>query len=132
MKKVAHAIMALAAVGLLGACGNDDHSSSSNTAPSPPTATSPAVAQGSPSAVLSTMPWETTSAMDSQGASMPLTGPEVSNYVGFAYFKPDGTFTMFNLDDSPKMHDDRSVTPDGATRNTVAKTMRESNSSVAT
>lgn len=70
--------------------------------------------------------------MDSQGASMPLTGPEVSNYVGFAYFKPDGTFTMFNLDDSPKMHDDRSVTPDGATRNTVAKTMRESNSSVAT
>ncbi|WP_040816918.1 DUF4822 domain-containing protein [Nocardia jiangxiensis] len=120
MKKLASALAALAAVGLVAACGNSN--SSENASSTPVVAsTSVAVAKGSPSAVLASTPWETTSAKDAHGGSVALTDDAVKNYVGFAYFKADGTFTMFNLDDSPKMHGDWTVSPDGKTRTIVAK-----------
>ncbi len=74
-----------------------------------------------PSQILSSTPWETTSAVDNTGKQVELTDPNVSNFVGFAYFKENGTFTMFNLDDSPKMQGDWSISPDGKTRTIVAK-----------
>lgn len=74
-----------------------------------------------PSETLSYTAWETTNAKNNAGANVALTDSNVSNFVGFAYFKADGTFTMFNLDDSPKMHGDWTVSADGKTRTIVAK-----------
>jgi len=74
-----------------------------------------------PSEVLASTPWETTSAKNNKGAQVALTDANVSNFVGFAYFKTGGTFTMYNLDDSPKMQGDWSVSADGKTRTIVAK-----------
>ncbi|WP_433567057.1 DUF4822 domain-containing protein [Nocardia sp. CA-151230] len=126
MKKVTSLVAALAAVGVLAACSSNDNSSSAVDSTSAPTssmiaATSAAVAPGSPSAVLASTAWETTSAKDAQGISVPLTDGNVKNYVGFAYFETDGTFTMVNLDNTPKMHGDWSVSPDGKTRTIVPK-----------
>ncbi|GAB2639937.1 DUF4822 domain-containing protein [Nocardia goodfellowii] len=119
---------AIAAVGLLGACGSDDSADTTSDSTTPTelaTATShpaaPTVTPGSPAAALAATPWETTSARDSHGSEVPLTDDNVENYVGFAYFDPDGTFTMFGLDDAPKMHGDWSVSPDGKTRTIIAK-----------
>ena len=36
------------------------------------------------------------------GTNVDLKDPNVVNFVGYAYFKADGTFTMYNLDDSLK------------------------------
>lgn len=77
--------------------------------------------QLTPSEVLASTAWETTNAKNNKGEDVALTDPNVSNFVGFAYFKSDGTFTMFNLDDSPKMHGDWSVPADGKSRTIVAK-----------
>lgn len=74
-----------------------------------------------PSETLASTPWETTDARDNKGQKVGLTDANVSNFVGYAYFKVDGTFTMFNLDDSPKMQGDWSVSADGKTRTIVAK-----------
>ncbi|WP_222165192.1 DUF4822 domain-containing protein [Edaphocola aurantiacus] len=74
-----------------------------------------------PSQLLSRTPWETTNAQNNNGQDVALTDANVSNFVGFAYFKEDGTFTMYNLDDTPKMHGDWSVSADGKTRTIVAK-----------
>jgi hypothetical protein len=69
-----------------------------------------------PSDVLVSTPWKTTSAIDQDGNRVALDNPAVSNFVGWAYFKADGTYTMYNLDDSPKLHGDWTVTPDGSER----------------
>ena len=74
-----------------------------------------------PSEILASTAWETTNAKNENGTNVSLTDPNVINFVGFAYFKIDGTFTMYNLDDSPKMQGDWSVSPDGKTRTIVAK-----------
>ncbi|WP_316817661.1 DUF4822 domain-containing protein [Pedobacter nyackensis] len=74
-----------------------------------------------PSQILSSISWETTNAKDNQGNDVVLTNLNVSNFVGFAYFKTNGTFTMYNLDNSPKMHGDWSVSADGKKRTIVAK-----------
>lgn len=74
-----------------------------------------------PGETLASTPWETTSAKNNKGEKVALNDANVSNFVGFAYFKADGTFTMFNLDDSPKMHGDWSVSADGKTRTIIAK-----------
>lgn len=119
----------VALAGALAACsgGGGDASKSTTSAKASAAPTSSAVAgsatpaPGSPSAILAATPWITTGTTDAQGASVPLTDDRVKNFVGYAYFKPDGTFTMFNLDDSPKMHGDWSVSPDGKTRTLVAK-----------
>ncbi|WP_067824514.1 DUF4822 domain-containing protein [Nocardia inohanensis] len=118
MNKIAPFVAALVATGLLAACSSNDSSTSDSTTT---VVSSGVVRPGSPSAILSATAWETTGGKNVQGEAVPLTDPNVQNYVGFAYFKPDGTFTMYNLDDSPKMHGDWSVTPDGKTRVIVAK-----------
>lgn len=74
-----------------------------------------------PSETLASTPWETTNAKDNAGKDVALSNANVSNFVGFAYFKSDGTFTMYNLDNSPKMQGDWSVPEDGKTRTIVAK-----------
>ncbi|WP_433633677.1 DUF4822 domain-containing protein [Nocardia sp. CA-120079] len=115
VQKVVPAVVALAAVGLLAACG------SSNSSNSTAMSTHISSAAAAPSATLAATPWETTAAKNAQRGSVPLTDDSVENYVGFAYFRPNSTFTMFNLDNSPKMHGDWSVSPDGKTRTIVAK-----------
>ncbi len=77
--------------------------------------------QLTPSEILASTAWETTNAKNNKGEDVALIDANVSSFVGFAYFKSDGTFTMFNLDDSPKMHGDWSVPADGKTRTIVAK-----------
>lgn len=57
-------------------------------------------------AALAATPWETTSAIDQNGNPVALNDPRAANFVGNAYFKADGTYTMFNLDDSPKLTGD--------------------------
>lgn len=90
-------------------------------APAAPTSASWSRTVQTPSDVLASTPWKTTSAVDQNGGRIALDDPAVSNFVGWAYFKADGTFTMYNLDDSPKMHGDWSVTPDGSSRWIAAK-----------
>jgi hypothetical protein len=118
--KLAPALATLAAAGLLTACGGQDDTGANPPTPATSSAPAPASA-GSPAAVLASTPWETTAARDAQGRPVARTDSTVANYVGFAYFDPDGTFTMYNLDDTPKMHGDWSVSPDGRTRTIVAK-----------
>ncbi|MEX6689876.1 DUF4822 domain-containing protein [Danxiaibacter flavus] len=74
-----------------------------------------------PAEVLASVSWETTNAKNNKGEHVALTDANVSNFVGFAYFKADGTFTMYNLDDSPKTHGDWTVPADGKTRTIVAR-----------
>lgn len=74
-----------------------------------------------PSEILASVSWQTTNAKNNKGENVVLTDANVANFVGFAYFKADGTFTMYNLDDSPKMHGDWTVSADGKTRTIVAK-----------
>ncbi|MFD3592465.1 DUF4822 domain-containing protein [Nocardia sp. NPDC058640] len=139
--KIAPVILALAAAAFTGACSDSDDKSdskassttvqtSSSTTTSSAAATSSgsiatsvatSVAPGTPSAILAATPWETTSAKDEKGGAVPLDDDKVKNYVGYAYYAPDGTFTMFTLDDKPKMQGDWSVSPDGKTRTLVAK-----------
>ena len=69
-----------------------------------------------PSETLASTPWKTTSALDQDGNRVGLDNPAVSNFVGWAYFKADGTYTMYNLDNSPKLHGDWTVAADGSSR----------------
>ena len=57
-------------------------------------------------AALAATPWETTSAVDQNGNPVALSDPRAANFVGNAHFKADGTFTMYNLADSPQMQGD--------------------------
>jgi hypothetical protein len=133
MRRIVHIAAGVALLGALAACsGGGSEASKSTTSATTSTAASTTTtsavaaspttpAPGSPAALLAATPWETTGAKDAQGASVPLTDDQVKSFVGFAYFMPDGTFTMFNLDGSPKMHGDWSVSADGKSRTIVAK-----------
>lgn len=104
----------------LAACGNDSATSGDSTSAAT-SATGTEQAGATPSQILSSTAWKTTGAVDQNGTKLPLDDKNVTNYVGFAYFHPDGTFEMFTLDDAPKMHGDWTVSPDGKTRTIVAK-----------
>jgi len=109
MKKLKNSIsvpFVLIASLLLYNCNSDDNAPSNNL---------------TPSEILASTAWETTNAKNETGANVPLTNANVINFVGFAYFNINGTFTMYNLDDSPKMQGDWSVSPDGKTRTIIAK-----------
>ncbi|MGC5027721.1 DUF4822 domain-containing protein [Tsukamurella sp. DT100] len=96
--------------------------SASASASAKPSASKPTPVKAStPSAILASTAWETTAAKDAKGAKVALTDKNVKNYVGWAYFKKDGTFTLYNLDDSAKGKGDWTVSPDGKTRTIVAK-----------
>ncbi|MFZ3555250.1 DUF4822 domain-containing protein [Streptomyces sp. BH055] len=81
-----------------------------------PAPASAALKDATPSDLLASTPWKTTSAVDQDGNRVALDDPAVSNFVGWAYFDADGTYTMYNLDDSPKMNGDWTVAPDGSER----------------
>ena len=72
--------------------------------------------QQTPSQILSSTPWETTGAKDKNGNSVALTDASVSGYVGFAYFKTDGNFAIYNLTDVLRSRGTWSVDPQGKTR----------------
>ncbi|WP_313812926.1 DUF4822 domain-containing protein [Glutamicibacter sp.] len=74
-----------------------------------------------PSQVLSSTAWETTGAVDQDGEKVELTDDAAKNYVGYAYFNEGGDFTMYTLEDAPKMQGDWTVSEDGKTRHIVAK-----------
>jgi len=69
-----------------------------------------------PSQTLASTPWKTTSAVDHDGRRVALDNPAVSNFVGWAYFKADGTYTMYNLDNSSKLKGDWTVNAEGTER----------------
>ena len=105
-KKITLSLLIAFCTSLIFSCTNDDDS------------VEPVL---TPSELLASTPWETTSAKNNRNENVALTDSNVSNFVGFAYFKSNGTFTMYNLDNSPKMKGDWSVSADGKTRTIVAK-----------
>lgn len=106
LKKSIPVLFLLISTVLLYNCSSDDNSINESL---------------TPSEILASTAWETTNAKNETGANVPLTDANVINFVGFAYFNINGTFTMYNLDDSPKMQGDWSVSPDGKTRTIIAK-----------
>ncbi|WP_082008244.1 DUF4822 domain-containing protein [Microbacterium mangrovi] len=110
---IAASSLALAAVGVLPA-------TAAFAAPASASASASVKAQ-TPSDVLASTPWKTTSAVDQNGDRVALDDPAVASFVGWAYFSADGTFTMYNLNDTPKMHGDWTVAPDGSSRWIAAK-----------
>lgn len=106
LKKISKAIIAVLAITLIYNCSNNDDSSDNLF---------------TPSEILASTAWETTNAKNNNGENVPLTDSNVINFVGYAYFDINGTFTMYNLDDSPKMQGDWSVSADGKTRTIIAK-----------
>ncbi|WP_110205673.1 DUF4822 domain-containing protein [Nocardioides daejeonensis] len=116
-KSLRTAVVSLVALGVFAACGTDSDDAEKTDADQ-----SSQVAQAAtPSDILAATPWETTSAVDQDGNEVSLDDENVNTFVGWAYFKADGTFTMYTLDDAPKMQGDWTVTEDGKTRSIVAK-----------
>lgn len=74
-----------------------------------------------PSQILASVSWQTTGAKNEKGETVALTESSVSGTVGYAYFKSNGTFTIFSLEDVPRIQGDWSVTADGKTRTITAK-----------
>ncbi|MFI2105406.1 DUF4822 domain-containing protein [Isoptericola sp. NPDC019693] len=120
-KPVTLAVSALLALGALTACSTDeaDAAAASDTAAAEEAAA--ADDAQTPSDVLASTAWETTGATDAEGDDVPLDDENVSTFVGWAYFDADGTFSMYNLDDTPKMQGDWTVDEEGTTRHIVAK-----------
>lgn len=112
IKKISAAITMLFASVLLFSCSNDD-----NASVTPPTQPK------TPSEILASTAWETTGSKDQNGNTVALDDPRASNFVGFAYFNIDGTFKMYNLDDSPKMQGDWFIQnrPIGTVRTIIAR-----------
>ncbi|MDP9959170.1 DUF4822 domain-containing protein [Chryseobacterium lathyri] len=69
-----------------------------------------------PSQILSSTPWATTGAKDKDGKSIALNDPAVAGFVGFAYFKSDGNFAIYGLNDVLRSIGTWSVDPQGKTR----------------
>ncbi|WP_343681269.1 DUF4822 domain-containing protein [Chryseobacterium arthrosphaerae] len=78
------------------------------------------IEQQTPSQVLSSTPWETTGAKDKNGNSVALTDASVAGYVGFAYFKADGKFAIYGLNDVLRSRGTWSVDAQGKTRTIAA------------
>ncbi|WP_407500707.1 DUF4822 domain-containing protein [Elizabethkingia anophelis] len=74
---------------------------------------------------LASTPWETTGAKDNAGNSVALNDPRVAGFVGYSYFKANGQFTIFGLDDVLRSSGAWTLSADGKVRNlngTVAAT----------
>ena len=74
------------------------------------------VEQQTPSQVLSSTPWETTGAKDKNGNNVALTDASVAGYVCFAYFRTNGNFAIYNLNDVLRSMGTWSVDAQGKTR----------------
>ncbi|SKC81668.1 DUF4822 domain-containing protein [Krasilnikoviella flava] len=122
-RPVTIAVSALIALGTLTACGTGeaDAAAGPGSTASQEAAGAEEAATRTPSDVLASTAWETTGATDASGEEVALDDEDVRDFVGWAYFAADGTFTMYDLDDGPKMQGDWTVTEDGTTRHIVAK-----------
>lgn len=69
---------------------------------------------------LASTPWKTTGAKDNTGASVALDNASVADYVGYSYFKANGTFKIFRLNDVLRSQGTWTISPDGKTRTLVA------------
>ncbi|WP_336961272.1 DUF4822 domain-containing protein [Chryseobacterium contaminans] len=69
---------------------------------------------------LASTPWKTTGAKDNTGATVALDNASVAGYVGYSYFKANGTFKIFGLNDVLRSQGTWSISPDGKTRTLVA------------
>ncbi|MCJ7934795.1 MAG: DUF4822 domain-containing protein [Chryseobacterium sp.] len=78
------------------------------------------IEQQTPSQVLASTPWETTGAKDKNGNTVALTDASVAGYVGFAYFKGDGKFAIYGLDDVLRSRGTWSVDAQGKKRTITA------------
>lgn len=76
--------------------------------------------QLTPSQTLSSTPWETTGAKDRNGQSVDLNNASVNGYVGFAYFKGDGSFVIYGLNDAIRSRGTWSVDALGTKRTITA------------
>lgn len=52
---------------------------------------------------LSDKNWITTKVINELGVDVTTTDPAAMNYVGYAYYRTDGTFRIVSLEDAPKM-----------------------------
>ncbi|WP_300685655.1 DUF4822 domain-containing protein [Chryseobacterium sp.] len=102
MKKLCYLSAAILLSASFASCSNDDNEI--------------VIEQQTPSQVLSSTPWETTGAKDKNGNSVALTDTSVAGYVGFAYFKADGNFVIYGLNDVLRSRGTWSVDPQGKTR----------------
>lgn len=93
----------------------------STTTPAPTDGTTAPDDARTPSELLASTAWETTGALDVAGAPVDLADPAVVDFVGWAYYDLDGTFRIYELDDTPKMQGDWSVDEAGTTRTIVAR-----------
>lgn len=80
------------------------------------------IEQQTPSQVLSSTPWETTGAKDKNGNNVALTDASVAGYVGYSYFKANGTFKIFGLNDILRSEGTWSISPDGKKRTLTTPT----------
>ncbi|WP_347216639.1 DUF4822 domain-containing protein [Chryseobacterium sp.] len=78
------------------------------------------IEQQTPSQILASTPWETTGAKDKNGANVALADANVAGYVGFAYFKADGNFAIYSLNDVLRSRGTWSVDAQGKTRSIAA------------
>lgn len=76
--------------------------------------------QLTPSQTLSSTPWETTGAKDRNGQFVDLNNASVNGYVGFAYFKGDGSFVIYGLNDAIRSRGTWSVDALGTKRTITA------------
>ncbi|WP_407481757.1 DUF4822 domain-containing protein [Elizabethkingia meningoseptica] len=70
-----------------------------------------------PSQILASTPWETTGAKDRNGNNVDLNDPRVNGFVGWAYFRADGNFAIYGLNDVLRSLGTWTVDPQGKTRN---------------
>ncbi|HCN48159.1 MAG TPA: DUF4822 domain-containing protein [Chryseobacterium sp.] len=68
---------------------------------------------------LASTPWETTGAKDKSGNSVALTDASVAGYVGYSYFKANGTFKIYGLNDVLRSQGTWTISPDGKKRTLV-------------
>lgn len=68
---------------------------------------------------LASTPWETTGAKDKSGNSVALNDTGVAGYVGYSYFKANGTFKIFGLNNVLRSQGTWSISPDGKKRTLV-------------
>ncbi|WP_165826553.1 DUF4822 domain-containing protein [Chryseobacterium oncorhynchi] len=68
---------------------------------------------------LASTPWETTGAKDKSGNNVALNDTSVAGYVGYSYFKANGTFKIFGLNNVLRSQGTWSISPDGKKRTLV-------------
>ncbi|WP_228445942.1 DUF4822 domain-containing protein [Chryseobacterium gleum] len=106
LKKLCYLSAAVLLTAFFVSCSNDDNEIS--------------IEQQTPSQVLSSTPWETTGAKDNNGKNVALTDANVAGYVGFAYFKANGNFAIYGLNDVLRSMGTWSVDVQGKTRTIAA------------